>query len=138
MKRNRIIYFILCVSALVLASFFGGPVSYSLLFGLLLVTPVSLIYLFTVYCFFRIYQVIGSKHITTYEPVPYYFVLRNEYLLNFCHISISTYSTFSHIAELENAESPDNAESKKEKDNGKKNNDRTDNENKGAFLWVTK
>ena len=124
MKRNRIIYFLLCVAATVLASFYGGPVSYSLLFGLLFVTPVSLIYLLFVYCFFRIYQVIGSKHITTYEPVPYYFVLQNEYLLNFCHISIGTYSTFSHIEELENNAQDDTADNKavKNKDNpdGKK------------------
>ena len=102
MKRNRIIYLILCIAALVLASFYGGPVSYSILFGLLLVTPVSLIYLFTVYQFFKLYQVIGAKHITAYEPVPYYFVLQNEYLLNFCNISVSSYSTFSYIDKMNN------------------------------------
>ena len=126
MKRNRIIYFTICVLALVLASFYGGPVSYSILFGLILVAPVSLIYLLTVYAFFRIYQVIGSKHITTYEPVPYYFVLQNEYLLNFCHISISTYSTFSHIDELsgDNVEDMTKISLQKKKKNGKKKKDK--------------
>lgn len=125
MKRNRIIYFLICVLALVLASFYGGPVSYSLLFGVLLVTPVSLIYLLTVYVFFRIYQVIGSKHITTYEPVPYYFVLQNEYLLNFCHISIGTYSTFSHIDELsgDNTEDVARRSAQKKKKTGKNRKD---------------
>ena len=95
LKLNRLIYFILCVAALVLASFRGGPVTYTLLFGLLLIAPIALIYLLVVYSFFKLYQVLGSKHITAYEPVSYYFVLKNEYLLNFCHISISMYSTFS-------------------------------------------
>ncbi len=104
MKRNRIIYFLLCIAAIVLASFYGGPVSYSLLFGLLLITPVSLLYLLTVYIFFKLYQVVGNKHITAYEPVPYYFVLQNEYLLNFCNISIKTYSTFSYIGNIHNSE----------------------------------
>ncbi|MBR4342750.1 MAG: DUF58 domain-containing protein [Lachnospiraceae bacterium] len=101
MKRNRIIYLLLCISAVVLASFYGGPVSYSLLFGLLLIAPISLVYLLFVYAFFRLYQVIGVKHITAYEPVPYYFVLQNEYLLNFCNISINMYSTFSYIEDFD-------------------------------------
>ena len=107
MKRNRIIYFILCIASVVLASFYGGPISYSILFGVLLVAPVALIYLFTVFFFFKIYQVLGTKHITTYEPIPYYFILKNEYLLNFCHISVSTYSTFSYIDELQKSDSTD-------------------------------
>ena len=101
MKRNRIIYLLICIASIVLASFYGGPISYSILFGVLLVTPVSLIYLLIVYCFFKLYQVLGTKHITAYEPIPYYFVLQNEYLTNFCHISVSTYSTFSYIDELQ-------------------------------------
>ena len=106
MKRNRIIYFLLCIAAVVLASFRGGPITYSILFGVLLVTPVSLIYLLIVYFFFKLYQVLGTKHITAYEPIPYYFVLQNEYLLNFCHISVSTYSTFSYIDEMQQDNKP--------------------------------
>ena len=106
MKRNRLIYFLLCIAAVVLASFKGGPITYSILFGVLLVTPVSLIYLLIVYFFFKLYQVLGTKHITAYEPIPYYFVLQNEYLLNFCHISVSTYSTFSYIDEMQQDNKP--------------------------------
>ena len=112
MKRNRIIYFLLCIAAVVLASFKGGPITYSILFGVLLVTPVSLIYLLIVYFFFKLYQVLGTKHITAYEPIPYYFVLQNEYLLNFCHISVSTYSTFSYIDEMQQDNLKDMAKSK--------------------------
>lgn len=100
MKRNRIIYFILCILALVLASFYGGPISYSILFGLILIMPVSFVYLLIVYWCFRIYQVVQGKHITVFEPVPYYFVLKNEYLMNFCHIKTSMYSTFSYIEKM--------------------------------------
>ena len=94
------IYYFLCILAVVLASFVGGPVSYSVLFGLLLVTPVSFAYLLVVYLFFKIYQVVQSKHIGAYEPVGYYFVLQNEYLLNFCHIRTTMYSTFSYIEKM--------------------------------------
>lgn len=100
MRRNRLIYAALCVLAIVLASFYGGPVSYSILFGLLLVMPLSYTYLLIVYLFFKLYQVIQSKHISAYEPVGYYFILQNEYLLNFCHIRTSMYSTFSYIEKM--------------------------------------
>ena len=69
LKLNRLIYIIMCVAALVLASFRGGPVTYTLLFGLLLIAPIALIYLLVVYAYFKLYQVLGSKHITAYEPV---------------------------------------------------------------------
>ena len=100
MKRNRIIYFILCVGAVVLASFYGGPVSYSILFGLLFVALISYAYLLVVYLFFKLYQVVQGKHITACEPVPYYFVLQNEYLLNFCRIKTKMYSTFSYVEKM--------------------------------------
>ncbi|MBO4559575.1 MAG: DUF58 domain-containing protein [Lachnospiraceae bacterium] len=101
MRRNRIIYYLLCAAALAFASFYGGPVSYTILFGLILVTPVSYAYLLAVYSFFRIYQSATGKHIVAYEPVPYYFVLQNEYLLNFCHIRPKMYSTFSYIENMD-------------------------------------
>ncbi len=90
----------LCIGAVVLASFYGGPVSYSILFGLIFVALVSYIYLLVVYLFFKLYQVVQSKHITAGEPVPYYFVLQNEYLLNFCRIKTKMYSTFSYVEKM--------------------------------------
>ncbi len=100
MRKNRIIYYLLCAAALAFASFYGGPVSYTILFGLVLVMPVSFAYLLTVYSFFKIYQSASGKHITAYDPVPYYFILQNEYLLNFCHIRPNMYSTFSYIENM--------------------------------------
>lgn len=97
MRRNRIIYYLLLLGSFILASFKGGPISYALLFGLILITPVCLIYLLFVYNFFRIFQEVGSKHITTYEPIKYYFVLKNEYPINFCSVKISMYSQFSYV-----------------------------------------
>ena len=90
----------LCMAAVVAASFYGGPITYSILFGLILIAPVSFIYLLTVYVFFKLYQVVQSKHISVYEPIPYYFVLQNEYLLNFCHIKTDMYTTFSYIENM--------------------------------------
>ena len=48
MRKNRIIYYLLCAAALAFASFYGGPVSYTILFGLILIMPVSFAYLLTV------------------------------------------------------------------------------------------
>ena len=110
LKTNRLIYIILCVAALVLASFRGGPVTYTFFFGLLLITPLSLIYLLVVYSFFKLYQVLGTKHITAYDPIQYYFVLQNEYLLNYCHIGIKMYTTFSHIDRQKGVSDPDSSD----------------------------
>ncbi len=101
MRKNRIIYYLLCIAALVFASFYGGPVSYTILFGLILVTPVSYAYLLTVYFFFKLYQTVSNKYITAYDPVPYYFILQNEFLLNFCHIKPGMYTTFSYIENMD-------------------------------------
>ncbi len=101
MRRNRIIYYLLCAAALALASFYGGPVSYTILFGLILVTPLSYAYLYAVYAFFRIYQNASGKHIIACEPVPYFFILQNEYPMNFCHIRPNMYSTFSYIENMD-------------------------------------
>ena len=103
MKRNRVIFFILWILSLVGISFFGGPVSYGFFALLTLLPLVSLIYLFCVYFFFRIYQELDGKQLVANHTVPFYFTLMNEYFFGFAGIRVRFFSSFSTISGLDDA-----------------------------------
>ena len=95
----------LFAASLVAISFYGGTVSYSFFFAVLLVPPVCLIYLLIVLWRFRIYQEIGSRTIVSGDPVSYFFTLQNEDRIAFSSVRVRFYSDFSRIEKL-----PDNPE----------------------------
>ncbi len=105
-KKRRIsrihwlIYLALFALSLVAISFFGGTVSYSFFFAVLLIPPVCLIYLIIVLLRFRIYQEIGSRTIVSGDPVSYFFTLQNEDRLAFSSVHVRFYSDFSEIEKL--------------------------------------
>lgn len=100
MKIRRAIFGISWILSLVAISFYGGTVSYGLFFGLTLLPLVSLIYIYFVWYFYKIYQEIGSRNIVCGQPVPYYFVLQNEDWFAFAGIRILFFSDFSYVEEL--------------------------------------
>ena len=53
-KKELIIYIIFLAASVVFASFFGGPVAYAFLYGMLLLIPVSIIYTVSNYWFLRV------------------------------------------------------------------------------------
>ena len=95
----------LFAASLVAISFYGGTVSYSFFFAVLLVPPTCLIYLLIVLWRFRIYQEIGSRTIVSGDPVSYFFTLQNEDRIAFSSVRVRFYSDFSRIEKL-----PDNPE----------------------------
>ncbi|MBQ7774783.1 MAG: DUF58 domain-containing protein [Lachnospiraceae bacterium] len=97
MKRNRLIWFLLWILALVGISHFGGTVSYGFFFALTLLPLISLIYLLFVYFNFRIYQETQSRNMVCGQSLPYQFVLRNESFLGFASIKVRMFSDFSYI-----------------------------------------
>lgn len=100
MKRNRILFAILWLLALVGISFFGGPISYGFFALLTLLPVVSFLYLLAVMFFFRIYQELDSKNLVANHVVPFYFTLMNEYFFGFSSIRVRFYSSFSTISGL--------------------------------------
>jgi len=103
MKRNRLIFLILWITSLVGISFFGGPVSYGFFALLTLLPLVSLLYLFCVFFFFRIYQELDGKQLVANHTVPFYFTLMNEYFFGFAGIRVRFFSSFSTISGLDDA-----------------------------------
>ena len=100
MKWRKTIFLLFWILSLIGISFFGGPVSYGLFWGLTLLLVVSLLYLLFVFWQFRIYQEIGSRTIVCKEPMPYYFSLQNETLLSFASLRISMFDGLSKVLDV--------------------------------------
>lgn len=100
MKWRKLIFLLFWILSLVGISFFGGPVSYGLFWGLTLLLVVSLLYLLFVFWQFRIYQEIGSRTIVCKEPMPYYFSLQNETGLTFASLRIAMFDGLSKVLDV--------------------------------------
>jgi len=101
MKRNTWIWAVLWILSLVLISFHGGPVAYSMFFLLTVIPLVSLIYLIYIYFFFHMYQKVDSKWLVVDETSPFYFTLVNDYYILFAGVRVQFYSDFSSIDGLD-------------------------------------
>ncbi len=100
MRKRKWIWLCLWILSLVGISFYGGAVSYGLFWGLLMLPAVSFTYLLYVYLRFRIYQEIESRHLICGQPMPYYFVLRNEDRFGFAGIQVKMFPEYSFVEEM--------------------------------------
>ena len=100
MRWRRAIFLFFWILSLIGLSFFGGPVSYGLFWGLTLLLVVSLLYLLFVFLQFRIYQEIGSRTIVCKEPMPYYFSLKNESPIVFTSLKIGMFDGLSKVIDV--------------------------------------
>lgn len=105
MKIRKWILLGLWALSLTAISFFGGAVSYGLFWGVTLLPVISILYIICVYFRFKIYQEIESRNVVCGQPIPYFFVLRNEDRFAFSGISVRMFSSFSYVEEL-----PENVE----------------------------
>ena len=104
MKRNKLLWLILWIASLTGISFFGGAVSYGAFFALTFLPVISYLYLILVYSQFKIYQETQSRDITCMEPMPYYFVLKNESFFGFSSIRIKMFSDFSFVENIQESQ----------------------------------
>ena len=100
MTRNKILWFILWILSLVGISFYGGAVSYGAFFSLTLLPVISYLYLIFVFFHFKIYQETASRDMVCMQPMPYFFVLKNECWFGFAGIKIKMFSDFSYIESM--------------------------------------
>lgn len=100
MKIRRCALAVLWVLSLAAISFYGGTVSYGFFFGVTLLPLLSWIYLFLVYCRFRIYQETESRNMVCGNAVPYYFVLQNDDFFAFSSVSVRLFSSFSYVEQI--------------------------------------
>lgn len=100
MKTRKFVLLVLFLLSLTGISFYGGTVSYSFFFGILLMPVISGIYLVYVYTRFGLYQEVGSRMVVCGQPVPYYFVLQNDDFVAYTSIRVRMFSEFSFVEEV--------------------------------------
>lgn len=100
MRKRRLGLLGLWILSLTAISFYGGAVSYGFFFGVTLLPVISLVYLALVYWRFRIYQKVESRNMVCGQPMPYFFVLKNDDYCPFASISVRLYSSFSYVEKL--------------------------------------
>ncbi len=88
------------IASLVGISFYGGAISYVLFWGLTLLPLVACFYLVLVFFQFKIYQQIDHKTAVCKEPIPYFFVLKNESFFAFYSVSVKLFSKLSGVKDM--------------------------------------
>ncbi|MBE6023568.1 MAG: DUF58 domain-containing protein [Cellulosilyticum sp.] len=99
MRRNQILYMVLLISSLILVSYHGGMISYTLFYLCLCIPLASLTYIFYVYKRLQFYQHTPSKIVEKGEILPYEVVFRNEDFIPFTHVKVKFYSEQCKVEE---------------------------------------
>ena len=100
-KKSVCIYLLILTGCLIFSSFYGGPVSYALLYALLLIIPFSMIYIFLNYRFLSIYQEAEAHKLTKGEDYSYNAILENSGLLPIHGMKIGVYTDRCRLYEIE-------------------------------------
>ncbi|MCR5778480.1 MAG: DUF58 domain-containing protein [Lachnospiraceae bacterium] len=100
-KKALIIYLIILVAGIIFASYVGGPVSYDLLYALLLVVPVSVLYIMLNYRFISIFQEIDVHRISKGEDYMYHAILENSGILPIHELKLGVYDDRCRLYEID-------------------------------------
>lgn len=103
-KRGIIVYLMAVVAAVVFASFYGGPVSYAWLYGVLCLIPLSVLYTFLNYKFLNIFQEIEVHKITKGEDHNYRVLFENGSILPIHKMAIKTLDDRCTLHDIESGE----------------------------------
>lgn len=101
MWLRRSIFLAFIIITAVFASFYGGPLPYALFYLSLLLPLLSYLYLLYIYNRFRVYQLIDKKTLVKYESVPFRFILANEDILTYAHISVTFLDDYSTLEQVD-------------------------------------
>lgn len=103
-KWKFIIYLVVVAACFVFASFYGGPVAFAWLYGVLLLIPVSILYIFVNNSFLRIYQEIEVHKLTKGEVHSYRVAIDNEGILPIHRMKLYLYEDRCDLYEIENGQ----------------------------------
>lgn len=101
MLKNRIILAAAILGAGTFASFYGGAISYAILYLTILLPIVSLIYLAYVRRNFKIYQSASAQTANKGMRVPYQFILANEHLVAYTSVRVTFHTGMTYLEEVE-------------------------------------
>ncbi|MCR5557079.1 MAG: DUF58 domain-containing protein [Butyrivibrio sp.] len=101
-KKNLFIYLALLVGVIVLASFYGGPVSFVPLYALLLLIPVSVLYIFINYRLMSLYQEIEVHKVSKGENHNFRALIDNSGFLPIHKMALTTYHDRCDLYDIQN------------------------------------
>ncbi len=99
-KKGFLIYLAELIAGIVFSSFYGGPVAYAPLYALLLVIPVSVIYIVINRSFLMVYQDVEVHKLTKGEDHNYRVLIENAGFLPIHNMEISTYKSRCNLYEI--------------------------------------
>ena len=113
-KRGIISYLIGLVLSIIFASYYGGPVSFACLYGMLLIIPVSILYTILNYKFLNIFQEIEVYKVTKGEEHRYRVLFENAGIFPVHRMGMFTLDDRCSLYEIKNGQeiSLDNHEKK--------------------------
>lgn len=94
---NRLFVIVIIIASATFASFYGGPIPYSLFYFSLSLPLMALLYVFYVYYDFKIYQHVEAKTLVKGEPTTYSFELSNEAFITFQNIKLRFFEDRSKV-----------------------------------------
>ncbi len=101
-KKNLLIYALLLTGFIVLASFYGGPVSFVPLYALLLLIPVSIAYVFANYHFMSLFQEIEVHKVSKGENHVFRTFIENSGILPIHKMVLTTYHDRCDLYDIPN------------------------------------
>ncbi|WP_026518165.1 DUF58 domain-containing protein [Butyrivibrio sp. MC2021] len=99
-KKGLLLYLLILLGSLVLASFYGGPVSFVLLYALLLMIPISLIYMIINIFSVSLYQEIEVHKLAKGDTHNYRVLVENSGILPIHNMTFGLYRDRSEFVSL--------------------------------------
>lgn len=103
-KSRLLIYILVVMLGLVFASFYGGPVSFAFLYAILLLIPVSGLYIFVNSVSLRIFQEVEVHKLTKGEEHRFSAIIENEGFLPIHRMRLYLYEGRCDLYEIENGQ----------------------------------
>ena len=98
--KSLILYIAVLIASLVFASFYGGPLVYAWLYAILLMLPLSGVYIFLNYRYLRIFQEIDLHRVSKNEDHRYRAIIENAGILPIHRMRLGTFSDRCDLYEI--------------------------------------
>lgn len=93
MKKSRILYICLLISALIFTYFNGGKIPYMMLYTIILLPVVSIVYMAAIYFRFKYGQELDKKFVTKGDKINFIFSISNEDFIIYPYMKVTFYGS---------------------------------------------
>ncbi|MCR5403917.1 MAG: DUF58 domain-containing protein [Butyrivibrio sp.] len=103
-KKGLLVYLLILVLSVLFASFYGGPVSFVWLHAILLIFPISVLYIFLSHYFLSLYQEIEVHKLSKKDRHDYRLILENNGILPIHGMTLGLYSDRCDLDEIKESD----------------------------------